>query len=154
MELCGNKYYRCIYAYEFEDNSVYVGLTFNLEKRNKQHLSVLNSPVFLNIQKTKSIPILIQLTEYISIDDAKINELEFIKKYKIKGWTLLNKMKAGGTGGIRKWNKQMCIEEAAKYTNKSDYIKNSKSYKIAYLYEWTNEIYNLMGFKIRKSPTF
>ena len=32
MKSIGNKYNRCIYAYEFSDNYVYVGLTCNLEK--------------------------------------------------------------------------------------------------------------------------
>ncbi len=38
MEIIGNKFKRCIYAYEFSDNYVYVGLTLNLDKRNNRHL--------------------------------------------------------------------------------------------------------------------
>ena len=29
---------RCIYFYEFEDNSVYVGLTYDLNDRNLRHI--------------------------------------------------------------------------------------------------------------------
>ena len=33
----GNRYYRGLYAFEFEDNSVYVGLTYNYEERHTMH---------------------------------------------------------------------------------------------------------------------
>ena len=39
MEISGDKYNRCIYAYEFEDRCVYIGLTYNLNDRDRQHLS-------------------------------------------------------------------------------------------------------------------
>lgn len=32
MEIIGNLYNKCIYSVEFEDNSVYVGLTYNFNK--------------------------------------------------------------------------------------------------------------------------
>ena len=38
MKIIGHKYKRCIYAYEFLDNSVYIGLTFNLDRRKNEHL--------------------------------------------------------------------------------------------------------------------
>jgi len=31
----GNRYNKCIYSYEFPDNTVYVGLTYNIEERQK-----------------------------------------------------------------------------------------------------------------------
>ena len=46
MELLGDLYNRCIYAYEFSDKCVYIGLTFNLKKRDddrKQKGSLINS---------------------------------------------------------------------------------------------------------------
>ncbi|GAO35483.1 hypothetical protein SCT_0870 [Sulfuricella sp. T08] len=37
MKRLGNHFMRCIYAIEFEDKSVYIGLTFNLATRRAQH---------------------------------------------------------------------------------------------------------------------
>lgn len=33
---CGNRFLRLIYVYEFEDKSAYIGLTYNIDKRQKQ----------------------------------------------------------------------------------------------------------------------
>ena len=45
--------YRCIYAVEFPDNSVYIGLTYNFENRKKQHLTNSKSTVY---KKVKDYP--------------------------------------------------------------------------------------------------
>ena len=37
MKVLGDRKKRMIYAYEFPDHSVYVGLTFNYDKRDKEH---------------------------------------------------------------------------------------------------------------------
>lgn len=50
---------RLIYVYEFTDNSCYVGLTFNIKKRNKQHMEDKNSQVYKHIEKTGNIPNLV-----------------------------------------------------------------------------------------------
>lgn len=47
MEVLGNLFQRCIYAFEFPDDYVYVGLTDNFGRREKQHLSSPISPVYL-----------------------------------------------------------------------------------------------------------
>ena len=38
MKIIGNIKKRCIYAIEFSDNNVYVGLSYNYEKRFLEHL--------------------------------------------------------------------------------------------------------------------
>ena len=78
----GNKYKKCIYCYEFLDTkTVYVGLTFNLNERNSQHLK--RGPVFIYSQDNK-ITNFIQLTEYIDVEEAKIKEELFVNNYLIK----------------------------------------------------------------------
>ena len=101
MEISGDKYNRCIYAYEFSDKSVYIGLTCNLNKRNKQHFSDIksnNSVVKQHINETGLIPINIQLTDYILYFKASKLEGEYLNEYKISGWTILNKSKTGSLG--------------------------------------------------------
>jgi hypothetical protein len=46
---------RYIYAFEFSDNSVYVGLTFDLEARKYAHLTDESSTVNKHIQKNKNL---------------------------------------------------------------------------------------------------
>ena len=70
MILNENNKPRCIYAYEFEDNSVYIGLTCNLNDRKRRHKT--NGTVFEYIQKTNSKYNIIQLTDYIEQTESKI----------------------------------------------------------------------------------
>ena len=65
MKRLGNLYNRCIYSYEFPDNYVYVGLTYNLHERNLQHIKM--GPVFKHIKETNLEPELTQLTNYIDV---------------------------------------------------------------------------------------
>lgn len=111
----GNKYNRCIYACEFPDNHVYVGLTYNMEKRKSNHLRNKDSVIYRYIKKTGLTPYFKQLTEYIPYTDAALKEGEFLEKYKVDGWVTLNKVPTGGLGGTdkkinRKWSKEKCLE--------------------------------------------
>jgi predicted GIY-YIG superfamily endonuclease len=135
----GNSYNRCIYSYEFNDNFVYVGLTFNIEKRCKQHEK--KGPVFNHKKKTLLLPKFTKLTEYINISEAKIKEEEYVNSYKLNNWNLLNNIKTGALGGGRtKWTKEKCKEEAFKYTNIKEYSKNSLSYRASIRNKWLDEI--------------
>ena len=51
----GNRYKKLVYVYTFEDNSCYVGITGNIEKRNSEHLSQQKSSVYKKILSSKSI---------------------------------------------------------------------------------------------------
>jgi predicted GIY-YIG superfamily endonuclease len=98
---------RIIYAYEFTDNYVYVGLTCNLKKRLRTHLCDKDSSVYKHIKETNLIPIYKLLTDYISIFEASEQEIYYIEYYKKIGFTMLNKIKGGGLGGYYiKYNKE------------------------------------------------
>src|ERR1035437_8214206 len=86
MIRCGNRYNKCIYSYEFEDKSVYVGLTFNLEKRQADRNNDINDQVIKYVIKSGLNPIRKQLTEYIPVDDAIKMEALYVNKYKEDGW--------------------------------------------------------------------
>jgi len=62
MKNIGNRFKRCVYVYEFSDNYVYIGLTFNINKRNIQHINA--GPVYKHIQINRDYKLQI-LTEYI-----------------------------------------------------------------------------------------
>ncbi len=98
MEVLGNRKQRMIYAYEFPDHSVYVGLTFNYEKRGNDHKTEKSSAVRKYIKKTGLEPIRRKLTGYVPVKEAQILEGEFEEKYRKEGWKILNVAKTGGAG--------------------------------------------------------
>ena len=131
MEYLGNHNRRMIYVYEFKDNSVYVGLTYNESIRKHQHLfckkSKFKSQVYIHYKKIKTKPKYIKITNgYVDSVEAQKIEKDLIEKYKKEGWNILNKAKAGGLGGgIIKWTKEKCIEDAKKYLSKNEWVKKS-----------------------------
>lgn len=133
---------RCIYAYEFNDNNVYIGLTYDLDNRHYRHINDSNSSVFKHITKMNITTLPIRLTDYISVEIASTLEGEYINKYKKNGWLILNRIKAGGTGGSKiKWTMEKCHEEALKYSSKREFRQNSKrAYVKALNSKWMFEI--------------
>lgn len=122
MELQGSRFKRLIYAYEFPDNTVYVGLTFNMDKRNRSHMNSESSAVYQHMNKTGLIPTKKTLTVFMDKDEASKKETEIENKYRNEGWTLLNRTKTGGLGGNKlKWDKETIKTEALKYDNLSDF---------------------------------
>jgi hypothetical protein len=104
MIILGDKYKRLIYAYEFSDNYVYVGLTFNINKRNAKHLSITEkklTPVAKHIVETNTLPKLSVKTEYLPTQMAQNVEKFYILEYKNNGWILLNKLDGGGLGASK-----------------------------------------------------
>lgn len=151
MNTSGNKYNRCIYAVEFPDNNVYIGLTYDFNKRFHQHLNDVktNSSVFRHYTKTKLVPVMKQLTDYIAVDDA--SKVENIKKeeYIKNGWVVLNKAKCGNVGGKTvKWIKERCQVEALKYDTRNEFkIKSPNAYHAALRNKWIDEICSHMSYK-------
>ena len=123
MALRGNKYKRLIYAYEFSDNTVYVGLTHNSAERHLSHMNIKNSPVYRHSKKTNSVPLHKFLTNYLPVDDAIIKEAEFVEEYRNKGWQILNKSKTGALGSPdRKWTIDKIKEVALKCNTRSEFF--------------------------------
>ena len=142
MKLLGDLYKRCIYSYEFPDKCVYVGLTFNLKKRNKDRKTDENDGVTKHIIETGLQPTLIQLTDYIDVEEASIKEGEYVKTYKDAGWVILNIAKTGSIGGgFKIWTKEICQNEALKYNTRKEFRENNeKAYNGAYDHGWIDEI--------------
>ena len=145
MKYIGNLKKRLVYAYEFDDNSVYIGLTFNEESRKYDHLQNKqrknNSPVYKHMIKnckTLSNITYLKITNgYINADMAQKIEHNTIKKYKKLGWNILNKNQAGALGANNmKWTKTKCIKDAKKYNTIISWRKNSGAYQVAFKNKW------------------
>jgi predicted GIY-YIG superfamily endonuclease len=136
FKVVGSLYKRMIYAFIFkENNAVYVGLTYNSDKRYKQHLRIdtnggKTSPVKLFMDKTGETPEMIKLTDYLPKEEAIVKEKEYEKYYKDLGYNILNIAKAGSLGGsLIKWTEDAIRREAKKYNSKAEFaIGNPSAY--------------------------
>jgi len=142
---------RCIYSFEFSDNHVYIGLTYNLKNRYNRHMLDHNSSVNIHMNSTKLNPILKQLTDYIPIEDSREKERFFVKKYKKEGWYILNKIKTGSIGGITlKWTKEECVDLAKNCKNRSDFWNHTSAANSCKKNGWMEEIHNIIKCKTKE----
>ena len=155
FEVQGNLHKRFIYAYEFPDNHVYVGLTCNIEKRKKNHL--IKGAVFNYCAESNLEPIFIQISLLpIEVEEAKKQEGYYLNKYISNGWIPLNKAKVGAIGNAKiKWTMEKLQEEALKYTTKKEFRKYSESaYSTAKRYKIINDICKHMNYKESKGSNY
>lgn len=138
----GNLNKRLIYIFEFSDNSVYIGLTCDSKRRKNEHLTN-NSPVYQHVEKTGLYPLYRELTDYIYYKEASDLEVYYVEKYKKIGFTILNKIKAGGLGGnLIKWDYETCKEEASKYTNRTNFCRyKRRAYDKCVREGWVDEFF-------------
>jgi predicted GIY-YIG superfamily endonuclease len=132
---------RCLYCFEFSDNTVYIGLTKNIEIRKNFHYNNSKSSVYRKIKKTSIMP-RFSYGDYEPQNIAKNKEIETIEKYKNSGWRVLNKTN-GGELGMNKlyWTKEKCQEESSKYFKRNDFQKySSGAYSSARKNKWLDEI--------------
>jgi len=135
----GDLYKRCVYVYKFSDNSVYVGLTYDINIRHNEHIK--RGPIYEHINKMKIQPKLIQLTDYIDVNDAKIKEEEYVNEYKKSGWNVLNKVKTGSVGSVLIWVKEKCQKESLKYNTKFEFqMGSSGAYNSSLKNKWLDDI--------------
>jgi hypothetical protein len=142
FELLGNNKKRCIYAYEFSNKVVYVGLTYNFEARWVKRMKDENDIVKIYIDKTNEIPKRIKLTDYIDVYEASIKEGTILKEYINKGWSILNRAKTGSVGGNNRiWTYEKCKEEALKYETYKEFKENNYNcYAAIYKNNWQSEL--------------
>lgn len=146
MKAASNMLYkRVVYAFEFEDNHVYVGLTCNMNNRKNSHFTEKKSAVYRHMEKTGLIPKLV-VGESMTQEQAKVEEGLLLNKYKNKNWNILNKAKTGGLGGnIIKWTKKKVYKESLKYKTRTEFKKNSPgAYASARNHNWLMEIFLYM----------
>jgi hypothetical protein len=149
MEPLGNMYKRCIYAYEFPDKYVYIGLTYNINQRHIQRLKNNKDQVTKHIIKTGLKPNIKQLTDYLPKSIAVQLEEYYVKYYKYNKWYILNIAKTGSLGcnGFT-WTYDLCKKEVLKYNSKSELKKyNSSVYKSIHRNKWYDLFDNLNEHK-------
>lgn len=121
MEYLGNRYMRKLYAFEFPDKSVYVGLTYNYKKRYQEHM-YRKGLLFHKVKKlgTKFI----EFNVLYPANEAANCERMLIKKYKRRGWLILNKRRGGQLGtSINKWPFDECVRVAKECETRNDFTK-------------------------------
>lgn len=151
MRPAGHNYRRALYAYEFVDKSVYVGLTYDYEQRHQQHLTDTRKRLWKKFQTT--LFKLVKFNVWMDKNSAKLEEEKLVETYKTSGWTILNRIRAGGLGGTtRKWFKNTCAKEAKKYRTRSAFIKGSSgAYDAAKDNGWLDEICgHMQRLRVRK----
>lgn len=155
MVCLGNRIRRLVYVYEFEDKSIYVGLTYNIDERDKKHRRDKRSGVFKHILKTGSNPKL-TYTNFMHVEDAKTTEGEFVRKFRENGYKILNFSKTGGVGGgYLKWTFEKCKVEALSCTARKEfYDKNESAYNSARRNGWLEDICSHMNKKATKNKGY
>jgi hypothetical protein len=156
----GSIYNRLVYAYEFNDNSVYVGLTYNEDIRDKIHMGEYNgfySAVYDHIKKTNLIPNKKIISDgYIDYIKAANLEISTINDYRKNGWSILNKVKGGGLGGGKhraiRYTDKYITQEASKYNKLKDFRENSRGCYVASILkgkEYREEVTKHMSSRLK-----
>jgi len=130
---------RVVYAFEFPDNSVYVGLTHDVEKRERQHQD--RGSVSEHMKETNLLPELILISDdYIDANDAQKMEACTIESYRSNGWKILNKAKAGSLGTCRLfWTKERVKELTKKLSTWKEFSKHKGAFDSAYRNGWLDD---------------
>lgn len=129
-----------IYAYEFTDRHVYVGLTFLPKSRHATHMC--RGPVFEHqkICQTFAYKIIEEgLSDPSSVQAA---EKRWIEYYTNSGWTMINSHEAGGLGSVahNKWTKETVLAKAREFqTRKAWYLGSQFTYGLAKREGWFDE---------------
>lgn len=119
MKWKSDKKKRALYAFEFSDKSVYVGLTYNYDARYKQHMRDHKTIV----EKCKMFDCkFVKYNVWFDSSEVGNKEKDLMEKYKQNGWVLINKKAGGGQGFVGPyWTKEKIFEESKKYTNVCDF---------------------------------
>lgn len=149
----GNLYKRYIYSIEFSDKSVYVGLSYDIYKRLRQH--ILNEgTVSKHIKNSSNLTYKLKKLseETLEISEAQKEERFWITKYEELGWSVINKNKGGAIGSkIRKWNLNTLTEVALKYSSIKEFrSEDSSAYSSAKSLKLLDEICKHMKRKDMK----
>jgi hypothetical protein len=138
---------RYIYAFEFEDNSAYIGLSYNPHIRKSDHLTKETSKVYIHIQKTGCKFKLKTLLGPVPSSKAGTLEREIIRKYKDNGWNILNIARGGSLGGSKTyWTKKQCFNFSSQFTLLSEFSKSINGHVRTVIHKngWWDELTNHM----------
>jgi hypothetical protein len=161
----GNTSKRGIYAFEFPDNHVYVGLTYNFTIRKYQHLysqkqninKAKDSIVYRHMQETNLNPVFKKLHDYVDEDVAAKLEGKYLQRYIKNGWIPLNGKKTGALGGSNQYyTHKRVMRIAHSCTTLVEFrAKYDQAYQAARKHEgWLNEILNFLPKAVNQYGKF
>ena len=139
-----------IYAYEvLETNSVYIGRTTDIKRRNLTHRSQSqNDGIYKHcFENNIKIPNPKILEEGLTGYESQEAEDKWIKTYKSEGWNIINKAKTGkGIGSLGavepKWTYETCKEAAKLCSSKQDFKKKfCGAHNASRANGWINEFF-------------
>jgi hypothetical protein len=129
-----------VYAYVFEDNSVYVGRTMDPHKRDKQHRRPhhahgrdnIGTVLKHSIDSCIEIPRMTMLETDLNLQESCRQEDYWVNVYRNKGYNILNQGVTGefvgSIGGFKqKWTREMVIEYAKKFDKLADLYRSCSS---------------------------
>lgn len=139
MGTCGNSRY--IYVFEFDDQYAYIGLSYSPQNRCRQHLTEKKSTVYKHIKETGCEYNFKVLTN-ASVEDVVQQEILWRKRYKDKGWILLNKeLDELANDGSPKYSYEYCKMIASRYAHRQSFqCGNSLVYNYALRHGLLDEI--------------
>ena len=130
---------RLIYVYEIYIDGMkphaYIGLTYNLEARDKQHLYQGKRDSLWKFCKEHNVamPKPKILMDYVPEDEASQMEAFYEKQYREKGFETINVAKCGGLGGGSNHTFEEIEAIGKKYPSRSEWNKNDNdSYQYAH----------------------
>lgn len=149
-----------VYLYRFIDfNTVYIGLTMNTSRRNQEHRTEENSPVYcFAVEHGIKIPEMEILITGLYSNEAQLYEHKCRIVSEYIGFNTLNEAPTGvgigSLGGcIKKWTKKTLLKEAMKYNSRSEFRNGSPSAYAAACnrhiiqdIEWPEENRKLRGY--------
>ena len=134
--------HNAIYAYVFEEqNTVYVGRTNNINRRDKEHhLASEKYDVLKRFckQHNTTLPVITILENNVSFDESLEKETFYKEQYRDKGYKIINREIFHKTE-IRQWTYEACLTEAKKYKYAKDFQKSRSAYNSARLKGWLND---------------
>lgn len=139
---------RGIYAFEFEDKCVYVGLTCSFERRKEEHLTQETSAVYKHIENTSLQPTMVFKSDYIDFYKAKELEGIILREYTENGWTALNRTGTGSLGTNSRMGVLLtkCSSRAKCCTDfKEMSLRFPKAYSICERYDWFEYLDEYLG---------
>lgn len=145
MERSGNSKKRCIYAAIFSDNYAYVGLTYYTKKRWKDHLRDEESMIYLHSEETGLAPEFVQLTDYMSKDEAAEMEGTYLTLYTDMGYNMLNRAKTGALGSSSGYTKEEVLSKAKEAGTLKNFRENySGYYQSGYRSDYWDEVLKIL----------
>ena len=138
----GNTFRRLVYICRIRGTKyVYIGLTINFKKRKYVHMqSVRFTELVRNFGKNSVR--FFKVTDFIDAEKAALIENSLIKKYRTRGFVLLNRKRGGGLGAsATKWTYENVEIDAMQYSYVGEWsLKSHAAYTMALEKGWLDQL--------------